>query len=135
MNVDVVMLVRESMEKMGCGEALADEFDAQAPVCIAFHSMPEMFVERDDERVTIWSRLGYAGESQLARCAFDLLAYQMPRGSDAFASRRPLLSLVDDALILHGRVEPPYLADADRFTEALETFYADLCAVNEILER
>ncbi|CAJ6374272.1 type III secretion system protein BsaR [Burkholderia pseudomallei] len=135
MNVDVVMLVKESMEKMDCGNAIAGELDAHAPICIAFHSIPEMFVERDGEHVTIWSRLGCAGESQLARCAFDLLAYQLPRGSDAFASRRPLLSFVDDALVLHGRVEPRCLADAEGFTEALETFYADLCAVSEILAR
>ncbi|AOJ10158.1 hypothetical protein [Burkholderia mayonis] len=135
MNVDVVMLVKQSMEKMDCGNAIAGELDAHAPICIAFHSMPEMFVERDDEHVTIWSRLDYSGESQLARCAFDLLAYQMPRGSDVFASRRPLLSIVDDALMLHGRVEPRCLADAEGFTEALETFYADLCAISEILAR
>ncbi|AOJ73541.1 MULTISPECIES: hypothetical protein [Burkholderia] len=135
MNVDVVMLVKESMDKMGCSNAITGELDAHAPICIAFHSMPEMFVEREDEHVTLWSRLDYSGESQLARCAFDLLTYQMPRGSDMFASRRPLLSLVDDELILHGRVEPHYLADTDRFIEALELFYEDLCAINGILEQ
>ncbi|KVP66710.1 hypothetical protein WJ92_33525 [Burkholderia ubonensis] len=135
MNVDVVMLVKQSMEKMDCGSAIAGELDAHAPICIAFHSIPKMFVEHDGEHLTIWSRLGCPGESQLARCAFDLLAYQLPRGSDAFASRRPLLSLVDDTLMLHGRVEPRCLADAEGFTEALETFYADLCAIHEILAR
>ena len=45
MNVDVVMLVKQSMEKMDCGSAIAGELDAHAPICITFHSIPEMFVE------------------------------------------------------------------------------------------
>ncbi|MGY4730893.1 InvB/SpaK family type III secretion system chaperone [Burkholderia pyrrocinia] len=135
MNIDVVMLVKESMEKMGCGSAIAGELDAHSPICITFHSLPEMFVEYEDGYVTIWSKLNYTGESQLSRAAFDLLSYLMPRGSDVFVCRRPMLSIVDESLLLHGRVEGSFCANSDEFTQALEAFYEDLCAVNEILER
>jgi hypothetical protein len=135
MNVDVVMLVKECMEKMGCGSAIAGELDAHSPICISFRSMPEMYVEREDDKVTLWSKLNYAGSDHIARAAPDLLAYLLPRGSDVFACRRPLLSIVDDSLLLHGRVEERFLDDVNSFTQALEAFYEDLCAVNEILER
>ncbi|OJA86345.1 hypothetical protein [Burkholderia ubonensis] len=135
MNIDIVMLIKESMEKMGCSEMVDRELDPHSPICIGFQSLPEMFVECEDEHVTLWSRLVYSGESQLARCAYDLLTYLMPHGSDIFVCRRPVLSLAEDTLLLHGRVEPTYLADAGRFTEVLEAFYEHLCAISEILER
>jgi hypothetical protein len=135
MNVDIVALVKASMEKMGCGHALAHNLDAHSPICIAFRTMPEIFVEQECEHVKIWSMLNYCGESQLARAAFDLLSYPMPHSQDIFTCGRPVLSRVNDTLLLFGRVEPRYLSDADLFTQALESFYEDLCVVSEILKR
>jgi len=135
MNVDVVELVKASMENMGCGSAVAHGLDAHSPICIAFRTMPEIFVEQEGEHVKIWSTLNYSGESQLARAAFDLLTYPTARGLEIFACGRPVLSVVNDTLLLLGRVEPRYLGDVVLFTQALESFYEDLCVVSEILAR
>lgn len=135
MNIDVVRLVRESMEKMGCGSVIDGELDAHSPICLSFHSMPAMYVETEDDNVRMWSKLNYNGGNHLTGAAADLLEYLLPRGSDMFACRRPILSIVDDDLLLHGQVEERYLADAEMFTQAMEAFYEDLCAVSEILER
>src|SRR5260370_17481920 len=105
MNVDVVMLVRQCMEKMGCGSAIAGELDAHSPICISFRSMPEMYVEREDDKVTLWSKLNYAGSDHVSRAAPDLLGYLLPRGSDVFACRRPLLSRAHPTLLLACRVD------------------------------
>ncbi|KVD78010.1 hypothetical protein WS62_29745 [Burkholderia sp. ABCPW 14] len=135
MNVDVVTLVKESLDKMGCGSAIAGELDVHSPICIDFNAMPSMYVEAEGDKVTLWATLDYAGNAQLSRAASDLLEFMLPRGSEIFVCRRPLLSLVDDSLVLHARVEDDFLADADTFMKALEAFYEDLCGVFEILER
>lgn len=135
MNVDVVQLVKESLEKMGCGSAISGELEQNSSICIAFQSLPSMYVERDDEHVTLWSRLDYEGESQLARAAVDLLNYRMSTASDVFAGRQPILLMVEDVPHLYGRIEEAYLSDSDMFIQALEAFYEDLCAISEILAR
>ncbi|VVE36965.1 Surface presentation of antigens protein SpaK [Pandoraea horticolens] len=135
MNTDIVRLVQESMEKMGCGDAVAGKLDAHSPICIGFHSMPEMYVELDNGNVVFTSQLDYRGAAQLERVAVDLLGYLLPRGSDVFVCRRPLLSLVDNDLLLHARVEERFTENPDTFTQAMEAFYEDLCAISEILGR
>ncbi|KVM73933.1 hypothetical protein WJ60_06365 [Burkholderia ubonensis] len=135
MNVDVVALIRESMEKMGCGHTLAEDLDAHSPICIRFESMPAMYVEEKDGHITLWSKLNYTGYDQVSRTAVDLLDYLLPRGSEIFVGSRPLLSLVEESLLLHGRIEDRFALDIDEFSRAMEAFYEDLCAITEILDR
>jgi len=135
MNVDIVKLVRDSMEKIGCSSLVAEHLDAHSPICLRFNSVPDMCIECEDERIRVWSKLDYRGDHQLSGTAADLLGYLMPRSSPCFVTQRPLLSLVSDELLLQGQLEPTCTYDADVFAQALETFYEDLCAVNEILAR
>lgn len=128
------MLIKQSLEGMGCGNRIVGELDAHAPICISLNSGSKIFIESDNGYVTIWSWLGDSGASKLGCCALDLLLYQMPRLSDLFASCRPLLSLINGALVLHGRVEACHLIGPENFTEVLKMFYADLYAIKGILE-
>ncbi|KVN98515.1 hypothetical protein WJ69_34225 [Burkholderia ubonensis] len=133
MIIDIVKLVRDAMEKIGCGSAVDAEMDAHSPICISLKSLPEMFVEVQDESVLLWSKLDCAGEAHLARVAADLVGYFVPRQSAAFVCRRSLLSLTEDCMALHAVVKADYLSNTEKFVEALEIFFADLCATHEIL--
>ncbi|WP_175924620.1 hypothetical protein [Burkholderia latens] len=135
MNVDIVKLVRDSMEKLGCSQLVDENLDAHSPICLRFNSVPDMCVECEDERIKIWSKLDYRGDHQFSAAAADLLGYLAPRSSPHFVVQRPLIALVDESLLLHGQLEPQCAEGADAFAEALETFYEDLCVVNEILTR
>lgn len=121
------------MVRIGCGNAVDADMDAHSPICISLKALPEIFVEMDDGRVLLWSKLPYSGEAHLSRVAADLIGYFVPRQSPAFICRRPLLSTTEDGLILHGNVSGEHAYDTDKFVTALEIFFADLCATNEIL--
>jgi hypothetical protein len=132
-NIDIVKLVRGAMEKIGCGSVVDADMDAHSPICISLKSLPEMFVEAEDDCITLWSKLNCAGETHLARVSADLVGYFAPRQSPAFVCRRTVLTLTDDGLVLHGVIKPAYLQEIERFVEALEIFFADLCATHEML--
>lgn len=135
MNIDMVKLVRDSMALLGCSNLVDEKLDGHSPIRLSFNSVPDMYVQCEDEHIRIWSKLEFSGDLQLSNAASDLLGYLMPRVSEHFVVRRPLLSLVDEELLLHGQVEDMCGYDVEAFTEALQSFYEDLCAVNEILTR
>ncbi|ONC26350.1 hypothetical protein AQ914_04520 [Burkholderia pseudomallei] len=135
MNLDIVKLVRDCMEKIGCASAVAGELDPHSPICIGFQSLPDIYVEQEGEHVLLWSVLPYAGPEQLSRVAADIVAYFLPKDSEMFFCRRPLLSIVDEKLMLHATVQPDYLAGAEQFASALEFFFENMCAVNEMLSQ
>jgi len=135
MNIDLVQLVRDGMEKIGCGSAVDDEIDPHSPICISLVSLPDMFVELDDSQVMLWSRLPYTGPNQLAPLASDILNYLLPRNLAMFVCRRSVLTLDDDGLMLHAVVHPDYLADAEKFVQALEGFFEDLFSIHEIMSQ
>ncbi|KVT54027.1 hypothetical protein WK55_22090 [Burkholderia ubonensis] len=135
MNIDIVKLVRDSMERMGCANLVDEHLDGHSPICLGFGSVPDMFVECEPERIKIWSKLDYRGDQHLSNAAPDLLGYLMPRLSSQFVNQRPLLSLIDEELILHGQLDDQCAGDVEAFTDALELFYEDLCAIHEILSR
>jgi len=135
MNIDIVKLVKGCMEQLGCSEMVQGELDAHSPICIGFHAVPDIYVEQQGERVMLWSRLQAASRNQLEQAAPDLLNYFLPRGGESFVCRRSLLSLVDEELILHAVLEERALEEVEPFTQAIEMFFEDLCAVHEMLAR
>lgn len=135
MNINIAQLVKDSMERLGCGERVAGDLDAHSPICIGFHAVPDIHIEQQGERVRLWSRLPEVGEQGMAQAAPDLLAYFLPRGGASFVCRRPLLSMVEGELILHAVLEEQALGDVEPFTLAIEMFFEDVSAVSEILAR
>jgi type III secretion system chaperone len=57
LSIDIVQLVKEAMQKLGCGSAVDDSIDPHSPICISLNSLSDMFVEVEDERVVLWSKL------------------------------------------------------------------------------
>lgn len=133
MNVDIVQLVRDCMEQIGCGSAVDADIDPHSPICISLKSLPDLFVEMQDEQVILWSKLSYGGEAHVSRMAPDLAAHFLPRDTAVFVCRRPVLTTLDDALLLHAAVRPEYLGESEKFVQALEAFFEDLCATHEML--
>lgn len=135
MNIDIAQLVKDSMERLGCGERVAGDLDAHSPICIGFHDVPDIHIELQGERVRLWSRLQEVSEHGVAQAAPDLLAYFLPRGGTAFVCRRSLLSMVEGELILHAVLEEDAVQDVEPFMQAIETFFEDVSTVSEILAR
>jgi Invasion protein B family len=89
LSIDIVQLVKEAMQKLGCGSAVDDSIDPHSPICISLNSLSDMFVEVEDERVVLWSKLPYGGEAHLSCVAVDLIGHFLPRKSPAFISAVP----------------------------------------------
>lgn len=131
--IDIAEIIRKAMERIGCGSAVESDMDVHSPICISLKSLPEIFVETGEDGVRLWSKLPCDGVAQLGPVAADLLEYFLPRQSPAFVCGRALLTWTDDGLVLHGVVSTEYVRDTDRFVDALELFFADLCTTQDML--
>jgi hypothetical protein len=113
LSIDIVQLVKEAMQKLGCGSAVDDAIDPHSPICISLNSLSDMFVEVEDDQVMFWSKLAYGGEAHLSRVAVDLIGHFLPKRSPAFICLRPLLTATEDGLLLHATVRREYLHDVE----------------------
>ncbi|SDV46274.1 InvB/SpaK family type III secretion system chaperone [Chitinasiproducens palmae] len=135
MNIDLPELVKAALRFMGCDHAIGDDLDAHSPICISLNAVPDILIETRDQYCLLWSEMRDIGEEAVLAVSADLFAYLLPLNSALFVERRPVLSILEGRLILHAALTATALQNEEAFAEALENFYADLCAVVDILAK
>ena len=123
--LDIAQLVRSALRESGCDPAMLGELDNHSTIALDLHELPSIHVGAQDADVWLWARLTEHGEAALAQRGGDLLQ-ELLQGCGYARGGQLQLALNDGALELKALVNPEFLADGARFSEALNGFFDSL---------
>lgn len=133
-HANISELLTDALIAMGCDSGMIEKLDAQADIVLDFHDLPSIHLSHDNEDVCLWAVLGERHDHQRL---IDVHASRLMQTitQPQFYSRGGALGLTvkDDALQIFVLLHPDYLADSERLGEALNAFFAQLMAANQIV--
>lgn len=132
-NANMSELLTEALVAMGCDSSMIEKLDAQADIVLDFHDLPSIHLSHDTEDVCLWAVLGERHDHQRLIEMHASSLMQVLTQPQFYARGGALgMAVKDDALQLFVLVHPDYLADSERLGAALNAFFEQLMAVNQI---
>jgi hypothetical protein len=131
---DISTLLTEALLGMGCDPALIGELDAHNDIVLDFTDTPSIHLFCEGERVRLWAAMGQRHDYRQVieqHAAPLLLALTEPQ---SYACDGNLtMPILDETLQLAALLHPDYLVDSEKFSEALNAFFARVVVFNDIL--
>lgn len=133
-NVDISKLVTDALLVMGCDRELISDLDSHSDIVLDFHHFPSIHLMRDGDDIRLWAALGERHDYRrlIDAHAPQLLQELMPAQPCARGGSL-MMSIQDETMQLSTLVHPEYLADSEKFSEALNEFFARLGVFKQIV--
>ncbi|MGL4605756.1 MAG: SPI-1 type III secretion system chaperone SpaK [Iodobacter sp.] len=122
---DIASLVRDALKENGCEEMLQGDLDSHSTIALDLHSLPSIYISSLDGEVWLWSQLIEHNDNVFDQCSTRLLNALM-QGCHFVRGEQLQLAVNDGYLELRGLLEPDYLQDGQRFSEALDGYLEQL---------
>lgn len=124
MDINLVSLLKDSLRLANCHEDIIADFDDNSTIALEFTSNSEMylFLDKEKNRVMVWSPVCDTNDYLLSRHAFPLLKKVLEPIAYSDIGH-PYLQQNENKLYLHCIFHDDYVGAPEKFLEALSHFF------------
>ncbi|PPU95106.1 hypothetical protein [Xanthomonas albilineans] len=131
-DIDIVSLVRQVLQEIGCADKMDDAVSPHLPLCINLRDGSEIRIDTSSDGVLFIAPMPSVTEEILAHASTLLARFLLRPPNPLFSPCRPVIVWYEDGLSLQAQL----IADAQRmpeFRDALEYFFDETCALLHIV--
>lgn len=131
-NTDIVSLVRQALQDMGCANKVDDALSPHLPICINFRDGSEIRIDTGIDGVRFVAPMPSVTEAVLTHASTLMATFLLRSPNPLFSPCRPVVVCYEDTLSLQARLA----VDAQMmpgFRDALEYFFDEMRALLQIV--
>lgn len=124
MNINLSILLKDSLLLAGCSEKIMDNFDDNSTIMLEFHDYPNLYLyhDRDNNHVLMWSPICEANTSILSTYAYPILQLLLKPVNYAYCGQN-ILTEMNGNFAIKCIVDEKYLTEPAVFLNALSEYF------------
>jgi len=133
MNRDIIQLIKDALNHMGCPLSVMSKIDANAPIVFSFNNGVVMNLSTTNDAIWLWSPIADYSEKLIAQNGAKFLELIM-RPYPFFVTGKMQLSTEGGKLMLQGLVNEESLEKAAYFAAALQVFFDTAFKLQQVIK-
>lgn len=133
MNKDIIQLIKDALNHMGCPLSVMSKIDANAPIVFSFNNGIVMNLSTTNDAIWLWSPIADYSEKLITQNGAKFLELIM-RPYPFFVTGKVQLSNESGKLMLQGLVNEDSLEKAAYFAAALQVFFDTAFKLQQVIK-
>lgn len=133
MNKDIIQLIKDALNHMGCPLSVMSKIDANAPIVFSFNNGIVMNLSTTNDAIWLWSPIADYSEKLITQNGAKFLELIM-RPYPFFVTGKVQLSNESGKLMLQGLVNEESLEKAAYFAAGLQVFFDTAFKLQQVIK-
>ena len=132
MQKDVVKLIRETLQYMGCDPGVVGNISGRSPVVFNFNNELTLHLSMEAGNKLLWTEIGEYSEHLMDQCGAKILRLLL-ESFPCFVTRKLFLTHTHGRLYLQADIDEAALESAQTFATALQLFFERAVMARQIV--